>query len=199
MARALDTAEQAVFVVGGVAVLFVGYKLYRGITGARGDLLGGDLLPGAPAGVIPGSSADYSKGPGRPQCHTDVGWFSQTEQCDAVPEPADIKARGRTERLLWGMANGNEHTVLQALQMPGEDIETEPKAIYWAAQRWRDQPRDEGAPIGAKNYDGDFYKRNEDAGKILLWWGSRSKDTQIKTAADANDIATLKKYATGEF
>lgn len=199
--NALDQAQQAVIIVAGLGALFVGYKVYRAATGAgKGvDLLGGNILPGAPAGVIPGNVADYTAKSGE-QCHTDVGWFSQTQQCDALPEPPAVKAQGRSARIRWGIEHANEHTVLEALESPGGDLDAEAEAFYWAGKIWRDPKTEtDAAPFGVKDYNPDFYRRRQDAGKILLWWGTNRATTKgPKEAAAAGDLITLQKYARGE-
>lgn len=210
MSKALDTVEQVVVVGVGVGLLIGGIKLYKSFQAALAD---GAKLPGAPAGVVPGSSSTYTTPTGE-QCHTDVGWLSQKTQCDAPLEPPEVQKKDRSYRLKWALDNANEHTALAALNMAGKDIPLELDAFFWAGGDWK-------PPSGEEN--ADYFHRDEDAGKILLWWGSnRAGDpdvldqlvqsarlgpltkaqaqsllTDIKSSADRGDVAAVAAFAKG--
>lgn len=133
------------------------------------------------------------------QCHTYSGWFSRTQQCDAPPEPATVRASGRTARIRWGLANNNSHVILDALSQHGQDLDAETDALMAAGKLWEPPAAMPSGPIGASNFNPDFYGLNRDWGQILLWWGNnRAGEQKAKDAAASGDVATLQKIATGE-
>ncbi len=195
----LDTAQQAVFVVGGVAALFLGYKLYQTVSGLSGveaerrprQTPWDYVDPNAPPvpGVASECGHDGEPSCQPPECHTESSWLGlkKVTVCDAPIEPDWSKAKDRSSRIRWGLEAGNEHTVLAALQLAGADLDAETDAFRWAGQLWTPGAED------------DHFHRNEDAGKILLWWGANRAQAKVaKDAAAANDLVTLARFARGE-
>lgn len=199
MSRATDQIELGLGLVLGAGLLYGGYKLVKALTPAASDLAG---LPGRAAGAV-SVALDSSlqagvnewnnppcSDPADPLCVTRApGKHPLVDEngnpVSPIDEPSSVKAQGRTARIRWGIANSNPKTTLEALNMPGEDLDAESDAAYQAGQRWT--PDCVNLPI-CKGYGG-----------VLLWWGKNvAQSATPKAAAQTGDLATLARFARGE-